>query len=366
MSQYRIIILGKIPPPYLGTSVWFEILRKSSLNDYFQIQWFNVNVHKDFSTLGKGNIRNIWPNIKLYFRFRQVIRAFKPDLVLIPISQSTPGFLKDSMFIRLARKKSRILIMLHGSNLKNWLSNSPDWVNRYFSDTLKETNGVIVLGKKLRSLFTQWYHESNIFVVPNGLAVNNIQLNEKDSSGIIIRYIGSLASSKGIFELIEAARILKETHTEFKLILNGIWRDPEIKTKCMKLIQDNALPVYYEGEVTGEQKFISYSNSDIFVFTPNKPEGHPMIIIEAMASGLPIITTDQGAITESVFDGVNGFIVNPDSPLEIAEKLSFLIKNPEVRILMGKESRRLYEANFTEEKMVEHLKDVFNKVLEEV
>ena len=82
-----------------------------------------------------------------------------------------------------------------------------------------------------------------------------------------------------------------------------------------------------------------------------------------MAAGLPIISTDQGAITESVIDGVNGFIVEKQNPQQIAEKIKFLIENPELKKKMGKESRRRYEENFTEEKMVERLTQAFNAVL---
>lgn len=365
MQKSKVVIIGKVPPPYLGTSIWFDILRKSKLGESFDIQWFNVNTHRDFSTLGKGSYRNVWPNIILYFRFRLMLRSFKPALILIPISQSTPGFLKDSIFIRLARKRGKTLIMLHGSNIKNWLNNSPRWVNRYFINTLENTYGAIVLGKNLRYLFSQLYSEDKIFVVPNGLTVNNLPEKVKKRSKIIIRYIGSLTKSKGTIELIEAAKILKESDTEFIMILNGVWRDVEFKNKCLKIIEENSLPVQYGGEVTGEEKIKTYSDSDIFVFTPNKPEGHPMIIVEAMASGLPIISTNQGAITESVQDGLNGYIVKTDAPEEIADKILFLINNPETRISMGLESRRLYLENFTEEKMVDRLKDVFNRVLKE-
>ena len=82
-----------------------------------------------------------------------------------------------------------------------------------------------------------------------------------------------------------------------------------------------------------------------------------------MAAGLPIISTDQGAITESVIDGVNGFIVKKQNPQQIAEKIKILIEKSELRLKMGNESRRLYEENFTEEKMVERLTQAFNAVL---
>ena len=85
--------------------------------------------------------------------------------------------------------------------------------------------------------------------------------------------------------------------------------------------------------------------------------------IEAMGAGLPIVSTDRGAITESVIDGKNGFIVGQKNPLQIAEKIKYLINNPEQRKKMGEESRRLYLENFTEDKMIARLSQTFNVVL---
>ena len=346
----------------MGTAIWFDVLRHSSLNNSFLIKWFNVNVHKDFSTLGRKGILKIWPNINLYMQFRKLVADFRPDLILVPLSQSTIGFLKDSIYIKLAGKKSAILIILHGSNLLNWLENS-SWITKtYFSWVMKSPNGVIVLGEKLRYLFKAWFREDQIYVVPNGLNFSFGSFEKTSTENILIRFIGSLIRSKGILELVQAIGLLNKKHKNTRLIINGIWRDKGLKHEIEQLIYSQALPVSYEGEVTGSEKELAYKNSDIFVFTPNKPEGHPYVIIEAMAAGLPIISTDQGAITESVIDGVNGFIVKPNCPEDIAEKLIYLIENPQERKRMGQESRGLYEKNFTEEKMVARLTEVFNKV----
>lgn len=347
----------------MGTAVWFDVLRKSSLNELFTIKWFNINVHRDFSTLGRKSILKIFRNLKIYHQFRKLVIDFSPDLVLIPVSQSTIGFLKDSIFIKLAGRRTKIIIMLHGSNLLNWLKNSSWIVNSYFSWIMKIPVGVIVLGEKLNYLFAKWFTAGKIHVVPNGLNFPYSQTFNDQKTKTLIRYIGSLMRSKGILEIIQAVSLLKEKSNSFHLIINGVWRDKGLKREIEEIISTHFLPVRYEGEVTGNEKLKAFQDSDIFVFTPNKPEGHPYVIIEAMAAGLPIISTDQGAITESVIDGVNGFIVKPNCPEEIADRIKYLIENPQERLRMGLESRRLYEENFTEEKMVERLARVFNKVL---
>jgi colanic acid/amylovoran biosynthesis glycosyltransferase len=82
-----------------------------------------------------------------------------------------------------------------------------------------------------------------------------------------------------------------------------------------------------------------------------------------MAAGLPVISTNQGAITESVIDGVNGFIVEKRNVESIAEKILFLCNHDDTRKRMGAESRRLYEQEFTESRLVDRMTGVFHAVL---
>ena len=143
----------------------------------------------------------------------------------------------------------------------------------------------------------------------------------------------------------------------------GSWSDSDFEKHCKSIVERNEIPVTFHSSKSGYDKLQILADADIFVFPPKTPEGHPWVIVEAMAAGLPIISTDQGAIAESVQNGINGFIVEPGNPEEIANKISLLISHPEIRLAMGRESRMVYEANFTEEKMVERLSNVFNKIL---
>lgn len=363
VKDKKIIILGKMPPPYMGTSVWFETLRQSSINRSFEISWFNVNVHKEINTLGKKRMKSVWSNIGLFYSFRKTLKAVNPQLVVIPVSQSTLGFLKDSVYIRLAKKRTKVLVMLHGSDLQNWLNYSEWLMKRYVQSTFKGTNGAIVLGERLRYLFKEWYADEEIFVVPNGLNLDFSHIARIQQKKLIIRYLSNLQPSKGIRESLEGFSLVSKDKPILEMRITGHWRDMKTKEWCEKLVKQENLPVIFEGPAYGEDKLNAFVNSDIFVFTPNKPEGHPFVIIEAMAAGLPIISTDQGAITESVIDGENGFIVPPRDPAAIAEKLKLLIEDRELREIMGRRSRELYEQNFTGEKMVEKLTHAINSIL---
>lgn len=363
MSKHKIVIIGKIPPPFMGTTVWFDILRKSPLNDYYQICWYNINVHSDLSTIGKIGLKKLWLNIRLYLRFFQVIKRFKPELVLIPISQSTIGFLKDSIFIIAAKNRSKTLIMLHGSNLLNWLGKSSKLMNNYFNYSVKNCTGAIVLGKSLMHVFYNWFNIRNIYVVPNGINLVRPLNKKKIGDKIVLRHISNLSTAKGIIDIIDSLNYLEGSLQKVELKVNGSFIDKKTEWLCTQKVKDSYLPVIFEGPVFGIAKHDALFNTDIFIFTPNSPEGLPFVIIEAMAFSLPIITTDQGAIKEAVFDNVNGFIVKPNSPEEIGEKLKYLVNNPDEITRMGEASLNIYNKNFTEDKMIENLRDVLNKVL---
>jgi glycosyltransferase involved in cell wall biosynthesis len=358
----KILLISKLPPPYYGTTIWTQILLNSNLGKSFRLVHFNNNIHKSFRALGKPNFFTALANIVLYFKI--IIHLFKeePDLIFIPISQTTAGFLKDSVYViigKIFRKK--ILLILHGSDFRNHINRSSGIVQYYIRSVLKSSNGIVVLGENLKGLFKDFYSDDKIFVVPNG---GNYIYPKRESQELVrLLYLANLSLSKGILDVIKSMVYLNKNGIKLVLNVVGEWLDEDIKNRCYELVDKNKIPVIFHGQITGEAKYQFLSNSDIFIFPPIAPEGHPYVIVEALAAGLPIISTNKGAIVESVKNGINGFIVDPEKPEQIAEKIEYLIKNPEICLAMSRESRRIYEENFTEGKMVERLTNVFNQIL---
>ena len=178
-----------------------------------------------------------------------------------------------------------------------------------------------------------------------------------------ISYLSNLQPSKGIEDVIQGANLLKRKYdSDFTLNIVGSWRDSLTKDQCCKLLPENDPAVCFHPSCSGAKKFRFLSCADVFVFTPREAEGHPWVIVEALAAGLPIISTDQGTITESVLDGINGFIVNVRSPEQIADRVQLLIEQPELREKFGQASRAHYLQNFTEAKMVKRLSFAIDSV----
>ena len=364
MSKKRILLLGKLPPPYMGPSIATEILLKSDLKNHFELIHLDTKINHQINSFGKWNLDKAFRNISIYFKMFGLLRKHKPHFVLIPISQTTMGFFKDSLFIWIAKNYSKkVLLHLRGSHFKTWVDKSSSLNKWYVRLVLKRTNGVIVLGNNLKYIFANYYPSDKIFVVPNG-GNYTIPKKNKSSDEVKIIYLSNLLASKGIEDVFKAIDLVsKKKAIKFSIDLIGEWYNEEDKKHCLEIKEKNQLPIRIHSSKGAEEKFQYLADADIFVFPPREPEGHPWSIVEAMAAGLPIISTHQGAISESVIHGINGFIVEPKHPEQIADKLQLLIEDTELRKKMGEESRSLYLANFTATKMVEKLSAVFNNII---
>jgi glycosyltransferase involved in cell wall biosynthesis len=365
MQKLKIMILGKLPPPYFGPAVATEVILKSKLKEKFNLIHLNTSLNNELNSMGKFALTKILRGFGIYVNYILKIISKSPDLILIPVGQTTGAFLKDSVFILLGRiTGGKVLLQLRGSDWKNWLDRSHRLTQWYVKKNLSLASGMIVLGEKLRYLFKDNFPPEKIFVVPNGADYLFQPQDIFNRETIEILFLSNLFSTKGLEDVLQAAVILKERNDRnLHFTFAGEWKNSEFEFKCNQFIERNKLQVEIMPPVSGDQKLKLLTRSDIFVFPPRIPEGHPWVIVEALAAGLPIISTDQGAITESVKDTVNGFIVESNSPGAIAEKILFLINNPGQRIRMANESRRLYEESFTEAKMVERLSGFFKKVL---
>lgn len=365
MAKRKILLLGKLPPPYMGPAIATGIILNSDLKNRFDLLFLNTKANDSISTLGKWSLGKIFKNLSLYFEMRRLIIKDKPDLVLVPISQTTSGFVKDSFYILLARWYGiKIVIQLRGSNFKAWLAGSSTLTGKYVKFILKRASGVIVLGDKLKYLFADYFPDERIFVVPNG-GDYVIPERRRNSDEIRIIYLSNLLSSKGIEDVFRAIEILWRTNKNFSVDLIGEWLHAETRSFCTTLMIQHGLPIRIHSSSASHQKLGFLADADIFIFPPRDPEGHPWSVIEAMAAGLPIISTDKGAITESVIDGKNGYIVEPGNPEAIAQKVLLLMNNNELRKKMGNDSRNLYLQNFTETRMVENFTNVFNRIIQE-
>ena len=184
--------------------------------------------------------------------------------------------------------------------------------------------------------------------------------NSRDKLNIV--FTGRIIEDKGIYELINAVNYLPEKCKK-KIILNiygkiDIHNPSSINEKdFMKLIDYPYIK--WHGFKNQIKKHLI--NSDIFCF-PSYREGLPKSIIEAMAIGRPIITTNAPGCDETVLEAVNGFKVNPKDYKNLSKRIEVLINDSKLRIIMGEKSREIFEKNFTLNKVLNDTLSVYKKI----
>lgn len=168
---------------------------------------------------------------------------------------------------------------------------------------------------------------------------------------------------KGALDLVAAARLLQQEGISARVqLVGGVdERNPNSHTDA----ELSALQAEGVVEWLGHRTDIAeiYAQADIAVLPTVYREGLPKSLLEAAASGLPIVTTDIPGCREIVQDGVNGFLVPPQDAPRLAAALRRLLTDPELRARMGANGRRRTEEEFREEIIIEQTAGVYAEII---
>ena len=164
--------------------------------------------------------------------------------------------------------------------------------------------------------------------------------------------VGRLVEKKGFPDLLRACRQVKDARPEVPFRLR-IYGDGPLREDLIRLREQLGLAdeVELPGERDGEDILRAYRAADIFVLAPcvtadGDRDGVPNVIVEAMACGLPVITTHVGGIPEIVQHGVNGLVAAPRDVAMLAEHLTELLTDPARRRALGDAGRSTVEERF--------------------
>lgn len=164
--------------------------------------------------------------------------------------------------------------------------------------------------------------------------------------------------------LLDACRILKDKGLDFQCNFVGGETKEIDRARFEAEVQRRGLEgmVRYEGPKYGEEKEEYWRSSDVFVFpTYYFNECFPLVILEAMQHGLPVVSTTEGAVPDMVADGVNGFVCERKDVSGLAGALERLITDAALRMRMGEVGRKRYEEEFTLERFEERFAECLRR-----
>ena len=171
------------------------------------------------------------------------------------------------------------------------------------------------------------------------------RVNQNKSERVVFVLVARLIREKGIHLFIDAAKDLKQSFPQAEFHVIG---SPDQSPSAISLEQLNDLHkkqiIVYHGKQNNVAEFLYYS--DVFVLPTFYREGVPRSILEALSVGLPVITTNSPGCKETVIQGENGILIEPQDLDSLTNAMRFYLENPEKIEPMGVKSRELAERKF--------------------
>lgn len=357
----RILFITPLPPPVHGSSMVSQWIKDSKLlNEEFDMDFVNLSTSRKIEEIQKGGL---WLNMKKAVRFALAfLHAFwllctrRYDLCYLAITCHGKPFLKDFPFVMLC-KFFRKKIIIHQHN-KGMSKDVDKWPYRWALPLAYRDSKVMLLSKHLYEDVAKVVKKEQVLICPNGIPYAPICKSSREGCTPHILFLSNLIESKGVFILLEACRILRDKGLDF--ICDFVGKDSKDISanqfqdiiKSMELC-DN---VIYHGPKYGEEKETYWQQSKLFLH-PTFDDCFPLVLLEAMQHGIPIVTTNEGGIPDIVIDGETGYICERKNTQQLADKIELLLNSPTLRKEMGEAGRKRYEECFTSDIFENRLKE---------
>ena len=272
-----------------------------------------------------------------------------------------------SAFVKMATKVP-LVVTFHGLHFEGYTNplyrdSMHAYYKSYFRFLCSQADFITVLGSKSAENAKKFgADESKIVIIPNGTFVESFHprpssLNDKDT--INVTYIGRMDYSKGVFTLLKAAVVTRKKYgdkVQFLFVGGGPYLKLLEKTiETINGLRDNVKLV---GHVQDVKKILVHS--DIFVL-PSYYEGMPLSLLEAMACAKPVIATNVGDVSDVVKDGFNGLLVEPGSPLALANAIEKLLDDSQFAKKLGIRGYETVKESFGIEVVCRKLKTIYEK-----
>lgn len=236
-----------------------------------------------------------------------------------------------------------------------------------FARTLRKLDHIIALSKlDERLLVSMGVSRERISIIPNGVDEHKFEERRsfvKGSGRLKILTVGQFNRNKNFETLILAVAQLSKSFALEVYVVGGEY-DPEYLGEIQRLVRHKGLEkiVTVVPSIDGPALTDCYLSCDVFVLL-SRAETFPLVVLEAMYAGLPIVATRVGAIPDIVTDNVNGFLVSPDDVGQICDRLSRLFLDAPLRVEIRARNKAVAKA-YTWSRVAQATSDVYHRLAE--
>jgi glycosyltransferase involved in cell wall biosynthesis len=356
-GDVRVLLASPLPPPTGGISSWTVSVLESPLAGRFSLRVFDTAPRDDAGVSGRSRFRGDRALASLRMLWGLALELRRGRAAVLHVNTSYQwAMLRDGAFVWIARALGvRSILHFRGGDFPEFVGRCPAWAARLIDATLRRTDRLIALTRHTEAFLVARTSRERVAYLPNfveaSLAATPPPPRRED--GVVeILYVGWFIEAKGIRELLAAMRriegarltLVGPTEPGFATSVEG-----ELAALGERVRRLDARP---RAELAP-----LYAEADVFAF-PTWREGFPNVVLEAMAAGLPLVTTPVGAIPDVVRDGDEAFVVPVRDADALAEALGRLVEDASLRRAMG-ERARARAAAFSRERVLGELAELW-------
>ena len=317
---------------------------------------------------------NFFSDLKAYFKIKRIIKEFKPDIVHTHASKA--GAL--GRFAAFNAGAKIIVHTYHGHVFHSYFGKLKTSIYKFVERYLAtKTTGIIAISESQKIELSDIFHiceREKIKVIPLGLELESFASNTPEKrmaarnqlgikpDDVAIAIIGRLAPIKDhLFFLDAIEHVLKRTKCSLKVYIVGDGSEKDlIRNKAASINANYPNTI----ELTSWIRDISrvYHAMDI-VCLSSKNEGTPVTLIEAQASGLPVISTDVGGVRDVIQDQISGYVVKKGNLNGYTERLLDLINSPEKRLQLGAAGQKNVLERFNYLRLIGDMEEYYHFLL---
>ncbi len=359
----KILFVLHLPPPVHGAAtVGLQIKNSKIVNEAFDCKYINLGTSVTIEEIGKRRLVKLWRYFSILWQVLKAVLVHRPDLCYLSMTSRCTPFYKDATLAFLV-KLLGVKIIYHFHN-KGVSLNQDKLIDNLLYRSVFKKSEVILLSPNLYPDIQKYVDSKQVYYCPNGIKDVEWKPTSKEGRTLVqLFFLSNLMESKGVYLLLEACKQLKQKKLSFQCTFVGGVGDinrEQFKSKLIEMdLVDN---VNYVGEKFGKEKAEIFSNTDIFVH-PTLNDCFPLVLLEAMQYSLPVISTIEGGIPDIVDVGLTGFLILKNDTEALVEKLELLIKNPDLRLKMGKAALQKFDREFKSEKFEKQITLILQQAL---
>ncbi len=372
-AKPRVVIVGPGRRMMGGVSTFVEMLLASHVlrERHDLIHLDTTRALRDIGLEDRFSLANLTYFFQQMFKFVEIAVKQKPRIAHFQVTSGL-SFWKAGFFIILARFFGiKTIAHVHGGLFDQFYNNSQPLIKKMIGWQFRHSDYVITLSQKWKDfLLTEVDPQIKTGVVSNTVdtlfaeAMRNPPAAVENKEKIIL-FLGSLGKRKGVFDIIKAIPLVLEKHPEALFVFAGEEESRGEKSQIDQAVEEYGLSgkLRFVGRVSGDAKVELYQRS-LFYLLPSYGENLPYSLLEAMAVGLPVITTPVGAIPEIISDGVNGFLIQPGDYQSLAECVICLLDDRDLRQKMSEANIEIISKDFLPEVAMKRIDDIYRRLEE--